>query len=87
MKPIEQARADLNAEQAKGEHSDFMAHMGRVLDAGVKLKKIMLDKGIASAKAKCPMCPDGYLHGRLAGRKNHMRMWCDGNGCDVMMME
>lgn len=87
MKPIDQARADMTAEQAKAEHSDFMAHMGRVLAAGVKLKKVMLDKGITSAKAKCPMCDAGFLHGRLAGRKNHMRMWCDGDGCNAMMME
>jgi hypothetical protein len=87
MKPIERARQEMTASGASAEHSDFMAHMGRVLAAGVKLKKVMLDKGIASAKAKCPMCAGGYLHGRLAGRKNHMRMWCDGEGCNAMMME
>lgn len=71
--------------KAAAEHADFAAHVGKVLAAGVKLKAVMMNRGLTSAKAKCPMCADGHLHGRLAGRKNHMRMWCD--GCDAQMME
>lgn len=66
---------------------DFMEHMGKVLDAGTKLKAVMLKKGLTSAKAPCPICKVGHLHGRLAGRKNHMRMWCDGPGCNAQLME
>jgi len=87
MKGIDKARAGLNAAEASNEHSDFMKGAGRILSAGMKLKKTMVDKKIMSAKAKCPVCEHGFIHGRLAGYKNHMRMWCDGEGCDVWMME
>jgi transposase-like protein len=69
----------------RAEHDDFMARSGRVLEIGVKFKKVMLESGLTSAKAKCPLCEEGHVHGRLAGRKNHFRMWCD--SCDVGMME
>lgn len=82
MKPIEQARAEMEADR-----SDFIKKTGPILAAGMKLKKVMLDKKITNAKAKCPVCEHGFIHGRLAGRKNHLRMWCDGEGCDVQMME
>jgi hypothetical protein len=74
--------------------SDFMAFAGKVLEAGVKLKKVMTGKGLTSAKAKCPLCEAGHLHGRLitgraAGRHRSsggaFRMWCD--GCPAQMME
>ena len=95
MKPIDQASADLNAAEAAGEHADFMRHAGMVLEAGTKLKKVMVEKGLTAAKAKCPKCEGAEsLHGRLivgrgAGRHRSsggaFRMWCD--GCDVAMME
>jgi hypothetical protein len=50
-----------------------------------KMKARMLERGLTRAKVKCPEC-DGMLHGRLAGRKNHMRFWCDGD-CQREMME
>jgi hypothetical protein len=62
-----------------------MGSFGKILETGMKLKKVMLDKRITAAKAKCPFCDAGFLHGRLAGRKNHLHMSCD--GCDVAMME
>jgi hypothetical protein len=62
-----------------------MAYAGKVLVAAMKLKKVMLGRSLTVAKAKCPLCETGHLHGRLAGRKNHMRMWCD--GCPAQMME
>jgi hypothetical protein len=65
--------------------TDFLAWADKVLDAATKLKKVMQKKRITSAKAKCPMCAEGFLHGRLAGRKQHLSMWCD--GCTVQMME
>lgn len=96
MKPIEQARADLNAAEARSEHADFMRHAGVVLDVAVKLKKVMMAKGLGIAAAECPSCHvRGALHGRLitgpaAGRHRKsggaFRMWCD--TCpDIRMME
>jgi hypothetical protein len=58
---------------------------GEILVAGMKLKKVMQRRQITAARAKCPFCENGFLHGRLAGRKSHMHMACD--GCDVRMME
>ena len=72
---------------AAAEHDAFMKQTGKILETGMKLKKVMLDKQITTARAKCPHCAHGFLHGRLAGRKNHLRMWCDGEGCDIWMME
>jgi len=75
----------MTPKQAAAEHSDFMAFAAKVLDAATKLKKVMLDKGLTAARAKCPLCETGHLHGRLEPRKKHMRMWCD--GCTAQMME
>jgi len=75
----------MTPKQAAAEHDDFMAHAGKVLDAAVRLKAVMLKRGLTAAKAKCPLCETGHLHGRLVGRKNHMRMWCD--ECTAQMME
>lgn len=96
MKPIEEARARLNAAEASGEHADFMKHFGLVLTAGEKMKAAMVAKGLSSAKDKCPKCEvSGALHGRLvvgqaAGRHRRsggaFRMWCD-NCADIRMME
>lgn len=55
------------------------------LTDGMKMKAQMLKKGISSARVQCPQC-DGFLHARLAGRKNHLRFWCDGP-CKRQMME
>jgi hypothetical protein len=93
MKPIEQARADLNAAQAADpgwEKFEF------VLRTGIRLKQVMVAKGLTLAKTKCPKCNGAEaLHGRLvtglaAGRRGRsggaFRMWCD--ACpDIRMME
>jgi hypothetical protein len=84
MKPIEQARAELEADKASGKHDDFLQHMEKVLDMGVKLKAAMIKRGLTRAKAKCKLC-DGHLHGVLVGRKQHLHMRCD--GCSAIMME
>lgn len=55
----------MTPKQAAAEHDDFMAFAGKVLDAAVKLKEVMIKQGLTSAKAKCPMCETGHLHGRL----------------------
>ncbi|MCY0147044.1 hypothetical protein OEG84_04745 [Hoeflea sp. G2-23] len=51
----------------------------------LKLKKVMIARGLTRAQAKCPEC-DGMVQGRLAGPKNHMRFWCDGT-CKRSLME
>lgn len=86
MKPIEQARADLNAAKACDD-DDFSKHIEKVLEAGTKLKKVMIQKSLQAARATCPNCGrEGALHGRLvtgpaAGRHRKsggaLRMWCD----------
>ncbi len=96
MKPIDEARADLNAAQASDEHADFMKHAGLVLDVGMKLKAQMVKRSLTLAAAKCPKCEVvGALHGRLvvgqaAGRHRRsggaFRMWCD-NCAGMRMME
>jgi len=95
MKGIEKARADLDAANARGDDDDFMKHFGQVLDAGVKMKKLMVDGNKTAVRARCPKCEKETLHGRLitgqaAGRHRKsggaFRMWCD--TCpDVRMME
>jgi len=50
-----------------------------------KLKAQMKKRNLLRAKAKCPFCKEGFLHGQLAGRKAHLHMACD--GCDVRMLE
>ncbi|MBR0693602.1 hypothetical protein [Bradyrhizobium lablabi] len=62
-----------------------IATADKVIETAAKLKKIMLEKGITAAKAKCPFCDAGFVHGRLVGRKSHMHMHCD--DCDISMME
>jgi hypothetical protein len=70
---------------ATGQDEDFMASVRSTIRDAVKLKAVMLRKGLREARAKCPEC-GGELHGRLAGARNHMRFWCDGT-CNRQMME
>lgn len=65
--------------------SDFMKSVASTIRDAVKLKARMLERNLTSAKVICPECA-GMLHGRLVGRKNHMRFWCDG-ACKHQMME
>jgi len=55
------------------------------LNAALKLKQLMLEKGVTSGRKKCTQC-DGMTHGRLIGPKKHMRFWCDGP-CKAELME
>lgn len=64
---------------------DFLKKVGATLETAMKLKAVMLKRKLTVAKAKCPGC-DGHVHGRIAGPRNHMRMWCDGT-CGAQMME
>lgn len=49
-------------------------------------KKNIIKLGLARAKAKCPYCEHGYWHGRLAGPRKHLHMYCDGD-CGTQLME
>lgn len=53
------------------------AKMMNVVSTFVKLKSVMMRQGLKAAKAPCPHCKTGFIHGRIAGPKNHFRMWCD----------
>lgn len=64
---------------------DFMMNIRSTIRDAIKLKARMMERDLTSAKVKCPEC-GGMLHGRLVGRKNHMRFWCDGT-CKRQMME
>ena len=50
-----------------------------------RLKTAMKKKNLKAAKAKCPHCEKGFIHGRLNGHKEYLWMKCD--NCSVMMME
>lgn len=45
----------------------------------------IIKRGLVKAKAQCPYC-DGFWHGRLAGPKQHLHMYCDGN-CGTLLMQ
>jgi predicted SprT family Zn-dependent metalloprotease len=63
----------------------FMERAGKILEAGSKLKTALKKRGLTQGKAKCPFCADGYLVGRMHGRKQHLHMAC--THCDARMME
>ncbi|MBN9067068.1 MAG: hypothetical protein J0H60_11580 [Rhizobiales bacterium] len=57
----------------------------QTLTTGLKLKKIMLKKGIDRCRCECPRC-GGTIYAGLVGHKNHLRMACEGK-CGMNMME
>ena len=69
----------------EADESGFMASVRTTIRDAMKLKAVMLRRGLRQARAKCPEC-GGELHGSLAGKRNHMRFWCDGT-CKRQMME
>lgn len=52
---------------------------------GMKLKKIMLNRGLRRCGLACPRCGKMIKAG-LVGPKNHLRMACEGE-CGMNMME
>jgi hypothetical protein len=66
-------------------YATFMDRAVKIIETAMKLKAVMKKRGLARARAKCPYCEKGFLHGQLAGSKGHLHMACD--GCDVRMME
>lgn len=63
----------------------FWAKATEALETGMKLKKIMLKKGLTRCRCECPRC-GGTITAGLAGRKNHVRMSCSGS-CGMNLME
>lgn len=63
----------------------FMDRFGSVIETATKLKKVMLKKGLTRARCECPRC-GSFIHGRIAGPRNHLHMACEG-GCGMSMME
>jgi hypothetical protein len=82
---IDKARRELAESKAKGDVAKTFENFTKVLDMATKLKKVMLKRGLTTAKARCDLC-EGYLYGTLAGHKNHLHMRCDGP-CKSFFME
>lgn len=66
--------------------ADWMMDAVADIHTAMKLKDMMTRKGIRSAKAKCPKCGNETMQGRLAGLRNHIRFWCDTEGCTLTKM-
>lgn len=66
--------------------ADF-EYFSKVIETGTKMKKVMQKKKLKRAKANCPHCKKGMLHGMLAGRKEHLHMYCDNSDCGVRFIE
>lgn len=45
--------------------SEFSDYVKAVLETATKLKKVMQNKNLKLAKAKCPHCKNGFIHGRM----------------------
>lgn len=62
---------------SNADRAEFHKHLGKVMNLAIKMKKVMLKKGLRRARAVCPDCPDKYLNGTLNGSKDHLHMVCD----------
>lgn len=63
----------------------MLDNFSKIIETGMKLKAVMKKKNLTAAKAKCPHCDKGFIHGRLNGPKQHLWMKCD--KCNLYMME
>ncbi len=77
----------MEAQDPKSHHANeaFWKKAMEAVKTGMKLKAIMLKKGITRCKCSCPRC-GGEITAALAGRKNHLRMACEGQ-CGMNLME
>jgi hypothetical protein len=64
---------------------NFLKSVADTFTNGIKMKQVMLKKGLQRARAKCPKC-EGELQGALVVSKKHLRFWCTGT-CGQQMME
>lgn len=58
----------------------------QVISLGMRLKSAMKLKGKRRGWTKCPRC-GGKVIAVLAGKRDHLHMGCQTEGCDVRMME
>lgn len=59
------------------EREEFRKHVTKTFELATKLKKAMLKKKLRRARARCPDCPDKFLHGTINGKRDHLHMSCD----------
>jgi len=52
-------------------------HINKTLEVATKLKKVMQKKGLKRARAKCPDCPEKFIHGSINGSRGHLHMTCE----------
>ena len=60
--------------------------LGRVMPFAIRTKQEMLDAGLLEHSCACPEC-GAKVYFAVVGRKDHLRMACANEGCDVRMME
>lgn len=53
---------------------------------GMGVKAFMLEEGLRQHSESCPFCEQGKVAAVLAGRKNHLVLSCNTDGC-VRMRE
>lgn len=71
--------------QVTEKREDFFAQFEDVIRTAEKFKKVMLKRGLKRARCECPRCGK-FIHGRIAGPRNHLHMACEGQ-CGMNMME
>jgi hypothetical protein len=59
--------------------------IAQTFETGLKLKRIMLKRGLRRCRCECPRC-GGMIQAGLVGPKKHLRMACEGQ-CGMNMME
>ena len=64
---------------------DLLTLAGRVLDIMARFEAVRAGRKPWQAKGNCPVCRSGSVHYIYAGPKA-IRMWCDGDGCNVRMI-
>lgn len=74
-----------SAAERKAENDAFWAKAYEAVETGLKLKKIMVKRGLRRCRCECPRCGK-TIQAALAGPRNHLRMACEGQ-CGMNMME
>lgn len=73
------------------EDVDLGERVGRVLATALKMKTVMLRRGLTRARAVCPAHEaSGAVHhltGAIVGSRQHFHMGCDDPKCYMRIME
>ena len=72
--------------RARANNDPDMRKMMADLTTALKLKGVMVRRKLVAARAECPRCKQLTLQGRLAGTKQHLRVWCETGGCTFSRM-